>query len=74
MQILSERCWDLLAVSARNIGREELACVSGVLGPWIFKSAVLSSHTRSPGTLFNLGCLIGCAVVVKAVGWYLRVF
>ena len=27
-----------------------------------------------PGTLFNLGCLIRCAVVVKAVGWYLRVF
>ena len=27
-----------------------------------------------PGTLFNLGCLIRCAVVVRAVGWYLRVF
>ena len=75
IQILSDRYWDQLARSATSIARGGLGCVSGVLGPWIFKSADLrSSHTRSPGTLFNLGWLIRCAVVVKAVGWYLRVF
>ena len=45
-----------------------LARVSGVLVPWIFKSAVLrSSHTRFPESWFNLRCLIRCAVTVKAV-------
>ena len=40
IQILSERYWDQLARSATSIARGGLGCVSGVLGPWIFKSAV----------------------------------
>ena len=72
IQILSERYWDQLARSATSIARGGLGCVSGVLGPWIFKSADLrSSHARFPGTLFNLRCLIRCAVSVKATGCYL---
>ena len=35
IQVLSERCWDQLAVSAMAIVRGELAHVSGVLGSWI---------------------------------------
>ena len=35
IQVLSERCWDQLVVSALAIVRGELAHVSGILGSWI---------------------------------------
>ena len=66
-----KKYWDQPAVSAMSIAMGGLLCVSDVLGPWILKSADLrSSHTRFPGTLFNLRCLIRCTVMVKDVGWY----
>ena len=67
-----KKYWDQPSVSATSIAMGGLLCVSDVLGPWILKFADLrSSHTRFPGTFFNLGCLIRCAVMVKDVGWYL---
>ena len=54
-------------MSAMVIVRGGLAHVSGVLRPWIIKSAVLrGSHARFPGTLFN-GRFNGASQVVLSV-------